>query len=253
LRILAWNVNHRARPKRIAKGIVSGILSFSPDVVVLTEYVEGPDHSALCSDLEAGGLAALFLTPIQGTHNQVLVASRSMSTLGTFVPPDSLPHAVSNCLHVRLTYPSLDLLGLRVPMYKSLTEKRSYWDWFETAIQPLFAYPAVIIGDLNADPRRSIGPGTDHLRRLEAAGWQLPDPAGPWSYISHQGKTSRLDHALVSPSVTVGKAEYFASVHGYVFAGPVPAHLSGCAPLVFSDHAPLVLDITVLSGARDAF
>jgi hypothetical protein len=128
LRILAWNVNHRARPKHIAKGIAFGILSFSPDVVVLTEYVEGPDHPEFCSDLEAGGLGALFRTRIQGVHNQVLIASRSMATVGPFAPPDSLTPAASNCLHVRFASPSLDLLGLRVPMYKTGAEKRSYWD-----------------------------------------------------------------------------------------------------------------------------
>jgi exonuclease III len=245
LRIFTWNVNHRTCRKAISAAFPAGILSLSPDVVVLTEYVKGPDHATFCTALEAGGLAARFHTPIQpGRHNQVLIASRSMATVGTFVPPDTLSHAVSNCLHVSLAGPSLHLLGLRVPMYKSAKERCSYWDWFETAIQPLFAYPTVIIGDLNADPRRTRGPGADHLRRLAAAGWQLPDPDGPGSYTSANGQMSRLDHALVTPTVTVRTAQYIASANGYLFSGRGPAYLS--------DHAPLVLDVSVPREPQDA-
>ncbi len=157
MRILAWNINHRTRKMAVAAAIPAGILSLNPDAVVMTEYVEGPDHIAFCAALAAGGLSKRFNTPTQVGHNQVLVASRSMANLGMLSPPIGLGHAVSNCIHVRLASSPLDLIGVRVPMYKSTTEIRSYWDWFGAAIAPLFASASVIIGDLNADPRRARG------------------------------------------------------------------------------------------------
>lgn len=235
MRILAWNINHRTRKKAVPARIPASILSLNPDVVVMTEYVEGPDHVAFCAALAAGGLSVRFNSLGQGRHNQVLIASRSVANLGTCAPPGTLGHAASNCLRVHLVSPLLDLIGVRVPMYKSTTEIRSYWDWFGAAIEPLLASASVIIGDLNADPRRARGPASECLRRLVATGWQLPDPVGPWSYISTTGLTSRLDHALVSPDLTVTRAEYIVSANGFDFAGPG----RGC----LSDHTPLILDI----------
>lgn len=235
MRILAWNINHRTRKKAVPAAIPAGILSLNPDAVVLTEYVEGPDHNSFCATLGASGLSTLFKTPALGRHNQVLFASRSRANLGTFAPPSTLGHAASNCIHVQLATPVLDLIGLRVPMYKRVTEIRSCWDWFGAAIEPLLASATVIIGDFNADPRRAIGPACERMRRLVAAGWQLPDPVGLWSYISAKGQTSRLDHALVSPAVTMVRAKYIVAANGFDFAGPGPGYLS--------DHAPLVLDV----------
>jgi endonuclease/exonuclease/phosphatase family metal-dependent hydrolase len=233
-RILAWNVNHRICRRSMPPAYAEAILSFEPDVVVLTEYVEGDDHASFCAALRAGGLAYQCHTAFERRHNHVLIASWTPFTIGTLLPPNRLPHAVSNWLHVRLTDPSLDLVGLRVPV-ESRSENRAYWNWFESAIQRLLASPAVIIGDLNADPRVPKRLGTHHLNSLKQAGWKLPDPEGEWSFIGKGGQTSRLDHALISPSVTFNKAEYFPSVPEYIFASPKGK---------LSDHAPLVLDIS---------
>lgn len=235
MRVLAWNVNHRTHPKPIPAAISSGILSLNPDVVVLTEYVEGPCHPALATTFRQAGMNAEFRTPFQKGHNQILVASRSPGSLGTlFKPPVRLGHAVSNCIHVRVSRGSLDLVGIRVPSYHSVADKRSYWEWFGKATTPLLPGRSVIIGDLNVDPRRS-GHGSDCLVRLVAKGWRMPHPIGQWSYISTTGLTSRLDHALVSPAVTVVGAEYITTANGFDFAGRGPAYLS--------DHALLILDI----------
>jgi exonuclease III len=237
LRIVAWNVNHRTRRRAVPPALPAAIRSLNPDIIVLTEYVVGPDHATFCNALEANGLLSQCHSAVQAGHNQVFIASRSTANVATLVPPDTLSHAVSNWLHPRLEDPLLDLVGLRVPMYKNAAERRSYWNWFETAIQRLVAQSSVIIGDLNTDPRRSGRPGSDHLKRLTSAGWQLPDPRGLGSYISTHGQFSRLDHALVSPSVIVKTAEYVASANAHLFIGAGSSFLS--------DHAPLVLNITV--------
>jgi hypothetical protein len=42
MKLLAWNLNHRAAPRRIPSWIAIAINEQAPDVLVLTEYVEGP-------------------------------------------------------------------------------------------------------------------------------------------------------------------------------------------------------------------
>lgn len=242
VRIFAWNLNHRTHPKPIPPALVDGVLSLRPDVAIFTEYVSGPDHDVFGGELRTAGLILQLSTSARQGYNQVLVAARAAGSRGTLVPPDTLPHGASNCLHLSLEKPGLEVVGVRVPMYKTAKERRIYWDWFEGALQPLLRGPTIVIGDLNADPRRPGTIGPDHLRRLQATGWQIPDPDGPWSYISVKGRTSRLDHALVSPGVAVRSAAYITVANEYPFAGRGRQYLS--------DHAPLVLDV-VLPGETD--
>jgi exonuclease III len=242
LRIVAWNLAHQICKKPIQVALAEGILSLSPDVVVLTEYVDGPaDRIGFCTVLRSGGLVHLSQTPSRPRHNGVLIASRFTTSVLPFILPAGLTsHAASNCLNVQLDDLPLNLVGVRVPDCKTAPEKKAYWDWFETAIRPLVEQNAVIIGDFNTDPHkkpRSKSPGSKHLNLLAEAGWQLKNPTGPWSFIPHKPKKpSRIDHALVSPSLTVKSARYVTSENGYSFAGDGQAY--------FSDHALLVLDIT---------
>lgn len=240
MRILAWNLNHRSLKKKIPAALPEGILSLGPDVVILTEYVEGPSHGGFCDCLKAGGLPVQFRTP-GGPDNQVLIASRTTASQGSLFPPINLSYAASNWLHVRLAEPLLEIVGVRVPLYKVAKDRHSYWDWFELAIPPLLTSASVIIGDLNCDPQSSRGRGPKSLSRLAAQGWQLADPDGHGSYASHTGKTSRLDHALLSPTLEITAAAYIQSANGFVFMKP------GSCPL--SDHAPVVLDICIGNGA----
>ena len=235
MRLLAWNLNHRTRAKPIPAILADAVLSLNPDVVILTEYVSGEDHDRFTSELATGGLGTQFCTPAKRGFNQVLVAARGTAAVGDFVPPADFAHGAANCLHLRFARPKLDLVGLRVPIFKAGGETRAYWDWLEAAAPRLLPGPAVIIGDLNADPRRRGKTGPDHLRRLEAAGWQLPHPKGAWSFISHSGATSRVDHAVVSPGVPISEAAYLPVANGYPLAGAGPEFLS--------DHAPLVLEV----------
>jgi endonuclease/exonuclease/phosphatase family metal-dependent hydrolase len=242
VRIVAWNLNHRTGKKAIPSAVSQAILSLVPDVVVLTEYVEGPCHADFCDALKGGGLPSQFYTA-SGRHNQVLFAAREAASLGPLSAPRNLSHAAPNLLHVRLAEPALEIAAVRVPWYKVAKDRHAYWDWFETALPPLLLSSAVIIGDLNCDPQGSRGRGPKSLRRLAAQGWQLADPHGLGSYISHKGKTSRLDHALVSSAVNINAAAYIQSENGYIFMEP------GLSPL--SDHAPLVLDVAL--GAATKF
>jgi hypothetical protein len=223
----------------ISNAIPQAILSLVPDVVVLTEYVEGPCHADFCDALKAGGLPSQFYTA-SGRHNQVLIAAREAASLGLLSAPRNLSHAAPNWLHVRIAEPALEIVGVRVPWYEAAEDVRAYWEWFETALPPWLYSHAVIIGDLNCDPQNPRGHGPKSLRRLVAHGWKLPTPDGPGSYSSTNGRISRLDHVLVSPAVNVTAATYIQSANGHVFMRP------GSCPL--SDHAPLVLDICFGNG-----
>jgi hypothetical protein len=79
IRIVTWNLNHRAKRRRIPDWIASSILSVEPDVVVLTEYVEGADHQKFTEDLRAGGIAFVQKTDYVPKENQILIASRVTS------------------------------------------------------------------------------------------------------------------------------------------------------------------------------
>jgi hypothetical protein len=87
LRILAWNVHHKINRRPMPPSYSNGILSFEPDVVVLTEYVEGPDHAPFCSALRKGGLAYQCHTKFERRHNHVFSDG--------FVRPDYSPDFAS--------------------------------------------------------------------------------------------------------------------------------------------------------------
>ncbi len=238
MRIVAWNVNHRTRRKPVPEALPTALLALGPGLVVLTEYVVGPDHDAFCRALRVGGLNARFMTCARAGYNQVLVATRYPAQAGVFSHPDPASHAASNCLHVRVLDPALDLVGLRVPMYKTPAEVRAYWAWFEEGTRRFLSAPAVLVGDLNVDPDHPPGPGSEALQRLQTLGWRIPVAAGPWSWTGSSGVTSRLDHALLSPHVTTKGAHYVDRVDGLVVAGREG----------LSDHAMLVLDVEVGGG-----
>jgi hypothetical protein len=52
MKLLAWNLNHRAARRRIPSWIATAINEQAPDVLVLTEYVEGPDHDSFLATLK---------------------------------------------------------------------------------------------------------------------------------------------------------------------------------------------------------
>jgi hypothetical protein len=76
MKLLTWNLNHRAARQRIPSWIAGAINEQTPDILVLTEYVEGPDHDHFLADLDASGLSTCSCSTQPGRQNQVLIASR---------------------------------------------------------------------------------------------------------------------------------------------------------------------------------
>lgn len=75
MRIIAWNVNHRAARHAIPDWVGTAIAAERPDAVVLTEYVVGPDHGRFTEELRELGLRHQDVTERVGRNNQVLLAT----------------------------------------------------------------------------------------------------------------------------------------------------------------------------------
>lgn len=236
MRIVAWNVAHATREKVVGPGLLRAIADLRPDVLTLNEYVHGPSRSSLLSGLHEFGLPHVVISDRIGINNQVLVAARSPCLRGDLTGPATTDGAgASNFLHVYIPSARLELVGLRAPAYERRGELRRYWDELSRIIDVVRGRRILFVGDFNVDPDRDRYVGTPHIRRLEAAGWQLPRSTGPWSCETRAGRRSRIDHALVAPVLALPSADYVVEEAGTWRVG----NASGA----ISDHAPLVVEI----------
>jgi hypothetical protein len=228
IRIAALNLSHATRPKAIPDGLTAALLGLEPDVVVLTEYVDGGGRYSFKRALKDGGLGyvqvsrAKSYTP--GTYyNQVLIASRQRS-----VPMESpsygpYPGLETNRLTVSL--PDLTVTGFRMPGGATKTgaaDRDAAWRWSAGNIAG-----DVLIGDLNINPAKS---GVAHRRAFEALrqeGWHWAPPVGEWSFRRGKATRTSIDHVLVRGPFKVLAARYEAKPFAFSY----------------SDHAALVVDI----------
>lgn len=231
MKIISWNLGHQTREKPLAAGLIDAIECLNPDVLVLNEFVDGPTRQTLYHGLERLGLSSRLLSERVGRHNQVLVASRRPLFPGLMRGPNMPGGAgASNFLHVHLE--GLELVGLRVPAYKSSVERHGYWTLLSEQITQTEDRRIVWIGDLNADPDKPRYIGGRFLRELENSGWQLPRPSGPWSFV----KGSRIDQALVAKDIPLVSARYVTDINGQPVASSIPGE-------GISDHAALEIHI----------
>ena len=118
MKLLAWNLNHRAARRRLPSWIATAIDEQAPDILVLTEYVEGPDHASFLATLDAGGLCKFSCTTQPGRENQLLIATRDTHRRHELVGPDIHPSVPSNILEVSLaTFDGMTVLGFRMPAF----------------------------------------------------------------------------------------------------------------------------------------
>jgi exonuclease III len=193
-------------------------------------------RTALLSSLAQIGLRYVLVSTQSGLNNQVLIASRTKIVVGKVKAPSISKAANTNFLHVHFPDEDLELVGMRVPAYKQAGQKDAYWHEFSQIAATVIKRRIIFMGDFNVDPaRRYIG--ARQLNQLVEAGWHLPSPEGPWSFISPRGASSRIDHALVSPSLGIVAARYVAEIGDM--------KLAGTDETAFSDHAALVVDIQI--------
>lgn len=235
MRILEWNVGHQTRRKPIPGLAALALTGLDSDVVVLTEYVADESHRSFLLALSDAGLAHVKTSPYVAGQNQVLIASRWTCNVMNSSPPPLSRATTPNWLHLRMPGPGFDLIGLRVPMFEVPSVRKDYWNWFECAVLAMRGQPTVLIGDLNADPGQARRVGGVHLGRLSEKGWCIATPTMGWSFVGKTGRTSRIDHAILSRHFrTDAPPQYITEWNGFTFAGSRE----------YSDHAVLCIDIS---------
>jgi endonuclease/exonuclease/phosphatase family metal-dependent hydrolase len=237
MKLLSWNINHRASRKRIPPLMAEAITSLLPDIIVLTEYVPGPSHESFMADLATRGFAHIGMSPHTPKENHIFIAARTTLVPGTIKGPPIAPSVPSNVLHVQLEGQSLNVLGLRVPDYsKQPPIRHACWDWIESTANNIKEQPFVIMGDFNVDPSYPPSKCGNRIGNLVAAGWQHAMPSSGVSYWPVAGGVGkRLDHAFISKHFIVREAEYIWESSHFIFAGKKEGAMS--------DHAVLLVDI----------
>ncbi len=210
MKLLAWNLNHRAARRLIPSWIATAIDEQTPDVLVLTEYVEGQDHDSFLATLNANGLCTFSCTTQPGRENQLLIASRDTQLRYELVVPDIHPSVPSNILEVSLASPGITVLGFRMPAFepKQRALKRRTWNWLFGEADRLRAGSTLIVGDFNTAPDDSEALCGDCLEKLIQSGWQHR-PASGYSWRHPQSGTERqIDHIFLSASLVPRRVEY---------------------------------------------
>jgi hypothetical protein len=175
MRILAWNLNHRASRKPVPESMARAILGTEPDVVSLNDYVEGKDHGRFLEQLAAGGLTSVRMTTARRRYNQILIACAQNIEPVEFEITDELEHAANNLLYVRVPTWAIDLIGIRVPWYVKSRDARPHWDRLAKAVRPLGERPfahlpilrrvlAAMLGRPDADGQPAVDIGLPGLR-----------------------------------------------------------------------------------------
>lgn len=238
MKIISWNLNHRTREKPIPDGVCDFISKAAPDVLVLNEYVDGPSRDEFKSKLHSFGYAVQLVSEKIDGHNQIFIASKSSLETGDLDPPGISDASLSNFLHFKIPSENLEVVGLRVPMYKSSRDRERYWEALSRILQKAVTRRIVFVGDLNDDPiRRPNGP-LSRIKKQHAEAFTIPEPEGEWSYISSDGSSStRIDHAIVSMALHLDGAKYLAEFGSLKLAGP-----RSIEPI--SDHAALEIELS---------
>ncbi|WP_165857219.1 endonuclease/exonuclease/phosphatase family protein [Marinobacter sp. JSM 1782161] len=233
MRIIAWNLNHRTREKRIPAEVGHFLESYSPDVVTLNEYVDGPSRESFYRELRDLGYSHIELSEPTAGNNQILACSKKPMVRGSLPSPKYDSAAFSNFLHVSLPESELDIVGIRAPAYNSRIKKEAYWREIAEIAAESKAKRMILLGDLNYDPFVGIARSVPKVGFSFHSDYYIPNPVGDWSFISTNGqRSSRIDHAIASESLEIAEAEYIAEWNSIVLAGP-----SDKAPV--TDHAVL--------------
>jgi endonuclease/exonuclease/phosphatase family metal-dependent hydrolase len=236
MNFVTWNVNHRSRQRSVPPTMAKAIASLEPDLVVLTEYVPGADHTGFVSELAETGLVHALWTERVVGQNSVLIASRARIVRGDLRAGTGDAAFPSNVLHVCLPDDGVEVLGVRIPDYSRLPAlKRACWDWVQEAADALQSRRSIILGDFNTDPSYSRARCGDQIAQLVHRGWNRAAPPSGASYCGPNGASVCIDHAFVSRSWAPDGARYVTDHSGFSFSGKQVGALS--------DHAALVVSV----------
>ncbi|MDO8872608.1 MAG: endonuclease/exonuclease/phosphatase family protein [Methanoregula sp.] len=245
MKILTWNINHRIGKKKIPIEMADALASLSPDIIVLTEYVQGPSHDRFLNDLKSNGFSYRRLSEFKEQQNRIFIASRMLLKDGDIKAPTDIIEAVRcNALHVTIPQIDLNILGLRMPLPMNAVQKKSWWDWVTDVAERNQGHPFIYLGDFNTDISTKGPNGWRQITKLKENGWNhaLPKDGASW-WMRRNGVifANKLDHAFFSKKLSVRNAEYITESSGYIFVKK-PGELK---PKAMSDHAVLLVEFDV--------
>jgi exonuclease III len=202
------------------------------DVLVLTEYRDGPAAPALRATLEALGYRWMTRhLPPRGRNGVLIAARRRFQEVGPITLAVAEPWRLLD-----VAIGSLWLTGVYMP---NLRVKVPYWQALIGTLATRNEIPALALGDFNTcRPFLDEAGATDATARfmdeVQAIGfrdlWRDRNPEGrEFSWYSTRGNGFRIDHAFVSPHVA-GRARDIRYAHEAREAG-------------VSDHSMLLLDL----------
>ena len=139
MRLLTLNLRHGG--KRHMPSILECLLGHGADVLVLTEYRNGPSGAVLREGLAGAGLRYQAASHGELRRNGVLIAARLAFRSA---PQEPLRFDRARLLNVR--FKGFSLLGLHMPNMKA---KLPHWQALKSASDLL----------LECHPRESVGPG----------------------------------------------------------------------------------------------
>jgi len=233
LTLLSWNILHGGGPTRVPE-ILLALVEQDADVVVLSEFraARGGQIRAVLAD---HGWPHQAATATNARRNGILIASR------TPLAPRPCAGFASDgrWLGVDLPDVGLTVLGVHVPDDGERAAKAGYWRRLIDHGRMCAGSATVVVGDINTGRRGQDTEGTRFSceRQLGAFcslgykdAWRTLNPDGrEYSWVSHEGKGSRIDAAFLSPPLH-GALESASYLH---------RHRESRA----SDHSPLVVSL----------
>ncbi|UCZ61898.1 endonuclease/exonuclease/phosphatase family protein [Mycolicibacterium phocaicum] len=245
--VVSWNVAHQIYERPIPHSLGAALIHINADVMFLTEFVDGSSRRSFRRQLHDAGYIHQAITKAPAKHNRVFAASRVPFNLGDIAPPqieedkDGDAFAVSNFMHLQVSNSAIELIGLRIPAWRTAATKRDYRNALTGILHSAADGRALTVaGDLNVDPFKTV---RDHQIRSvpfpDAAMYSVERPSGAWSFTNHNGanKTS-IDHVLHTDSARVTDVRYIYDALGIQLAGPKSQQ-----PI--SDHAVLAFTVRV--------
>lgn len=246
VRVLTWNVGHRAGTyPKLPEEVVKALRLLDADVVLLNEFYDDGRHDRQLfrNRLADIGYHYCDQSAAGPRHNRVFIASRLEFQIGDISAPDGpTSHAATNFLHVRLKASQIQLIGLRRPSYRG-AERLVYWNKVSEILRSSGDRALAVAGDLNENLFKKASSSATSLRFPFAEMYSVPRPEGSWSYTNPAGTAQTpIDHVLHTDRIRIHDPRYHYGVGRLSLAAPGPLKTAS-----LSDHAPLTFSVELSS------
>lgn len=241
IRLLTYNIR-QGGGKRV-DAIAARVLSYEPDIVVLTEY-HASMGSVLARKLAADGLVHQATSNPPPRQNGVFVASR--------LPFTPAPEREPPCPSPRF-WLEVDFTGFRLgALYNGTTYNRlskdvseAFLGWLAESLFARTQQPFIVAGDFNwlAMEKGGIsqpGPVEDLCDAGYVDAWRRLNPnAWDYSWTNHNGTRTRVDFIFLTQPLASMLANAF--------------HAHDDSGTSVSDHDPLIVDLKEKSRINRVF